>query len=56
MNIELSSTELALLRQILETRLGDYSMQIADADQSDFKARLRGEREELAGIIAKLKA
>jgi hypothetical protein len=54
MNVELTSSEVELLASILKARLGDYSMQIADADQYEFKERLRGERDELAAIVAKL--
>lgn len=54
MNIELGASELELLVRVLRERLGDYSMQIADADDSKFRDMLRRERDELQGIVDRL--
>ncbi len=54
MNIELGASELELLVRVLRERLGDYSMQIADADDSRFRDMLRRERDELQGIVDRL--
>ena len=54
MNLELSAPELELLVRVVRDRLGDYSMQIADADDSKFREALRAERGELQGILDRL--
>jgi hypothetical protein len=54
MQMELTADEVKLLNDVLTTRLGDYSMQIADADDSQFQAQLRRERDLLQGIVQRL--
>lgn len=54
MQMELTDDEVKLLNDVLTTRLGDYSMQIADADDSHFQAQLRRERDLLDGIVKRL--
>ncbi|MCA9856653.1 MAG: hypothetical protein KC458_05195 [Dehalococcoidia bacterium] len=54
MNVELSAPELELLVRVVRDRLGDYSMQISDTDDSKFRETLRAERGELQGILDRL--
>ena len=54
MNVELSAPELELLVRVVRDRLGDYSMQISDTDDSTFRETLRAERGELQGILDRL--
>lgn len=56
MQMELSAAERDLLASVLEARLGEYSEQIASADDSVFRERLREEREMLQGVLARLRA
>lgn len=56
MHLELTAPEAALLSDVLQGRLGEYSEQIASADESSFRERLRGEREVLQAIFARLTA
>jgi hypothetical protein len=53
--VELSADELDFLLARLQACLSDLRMEIADTDNSSFKAGLREEKAELLALIGKLR-
>ncbi len=53
-NVELTSEELRLLLEILESALSDLRMEIVDTDRSDYKDSLKQRRDLLTRLVEKL--
>jgi hypothetical protein len=54
MKLDLTSEETDLLREVLDSTLGDLRYEIADTDRSTFREQLRVRRRLLEGIAEKL--
>lgn len=54
LNLDLSSSEAAVLREVLETALSDLSTEISGTDAKDFRDDLKARREVLHKVIAAL--
>jgi hypothetical protein len=54
MEVTLTEEEATELRQLLDETISDMSMEIADTDNPQYRATLRGRRERLAAIRAKV--
>lgn len=52
--LELTGEQQTILRELLERELGDMSYEIADTDNSVFKAQLKDRRDALKVIQANL--
>ena len=55
MQIELSSDELDLLRQLLEAKRVDLQHEIHHTDDREFKAALKARRDLLEALLSKLR-
>ncbi|HEY6999274.1 MAG TPA: hypothetical protein VH851_15165 [Candidatus Binatia bacterium] len=53
-NLELTTEEALLLKEILESDLGDLRMEIADTDLQSFRDKLRSNEELIKRIIDRL--
>lgn len=53
-NLELTSDEALLLKEILQSDLGDLRMEIADTDLQSFRDKLRSNEELIKRIIDRL--
>ncbi|MGN6718140.1 MAG: hypothetical protein ACTHMB_04345 [Candidatus Binatia bacterium] len=53
-NLELTTEEALLLKEILESDLGDLRMEIADTDLQSFRDKLRSNEELIKRIIHRL--
>jgi hypothetical protein len=53
-NLELATEEALLLKEILESDLGDLRMEIADTDLQSFRDKLRSNEELIKRIIDRL--
>ncbi|HZH84427.1 MAG TPA: hypothetical protein VFD87_14855 [Phototrophicaceae bacterium] len=53
-NLELTTEEALLLKEILESDLGDLRMEIADTDLQSFRDKLRSNEELIRRIIDRL--
>jgi len=56
MELHLDDQELPVLRDLLQSALGDLSMEIANTDNAQFRARLRRERDLLKAVFDRLNA
>lgn len=56
MVIELSDTQAVLLREVLETRLGNLSSEIRHTDSPQLRQELRAERDDLHSMLDALAA
>jgi hypothetical protein len=56
MRIELTESQARVLEEILQSAMSDMRMEIADTDNSDFKAKLRSEKEVLQAILDQVTA
>ena len=54
MQLELTTDETTVLRELLDTHLGDMSAEISHTDNPAFRAQLRKRRDALTAIRAKL--
>jgi predicted component of type VI protein secretion system len=54
LNIDLSATEEAILRDVLESVVSDLGMEIAGTDSQDFRERLKERREVVRKVIGGL--
>jgi len=54
--IELSAEEVEMLREILQSYLGDLRMEIADTDQMDFRELLKLREVFLKALLVRLDA
>jgi hypothetical protein len=54
LNIDLSPSEQAVLREVLETALSDLSTEISGTDAKDYRDDLKARREVLHRVIAAL--
>ncbi len=54
MHLELSNEQVALLRELLDETYRDLRYEIADTDNSMFKARLRERESQLSELITML--
>jgi len=53
-NLELTAEEALLLKEILQSDLGDLRMEIADTDLQSFRDKLRSNEELIKRIIDRL--
>ena len=53
-NLELTTDEALLLKEILQSHLGDLRMEIADTDLQSFREKLRKNEEVIKRIIERL--
>jgi hypothetical protein len=53
-NLELTTEEALLLKEILQSDLGDLRMEIADTDLQSFRDKLRSNEELIKRIIDRL--
>lgn len=53
-NLELTMDEALLLKEILQSHLGDLRMEIADTDLQSFREKLRKNEEVIKRIIERL--
>lgn len=53
-NLELTTEEALLLKEILQSDLGDLRMEIADTDLQSFRDKLRSNEELIRRIIDRL--
>ena len=53
-NLELTAEEALLLKEILQSYLGDLRMEIADTDLQSFRNKLRSNEELIKRIIDRL--
>lgn len=53
-HIDLTSEELQLLREILESTLSDLRMEIVDTDRSDYKESLKQRKDLLTRLVEKI--
>lgn len=51
LNVDLTSSEAATLREVLETAISDLGMEIAGTDSQDFRERLKERREVLRKVL-----
>lgn len=51
MHLDLDDDQAALLRELLDEAYGDLRYEIADTDNSQFKAKLRTRKEDLAALL-----
>jgi hypothetical protein len=56
MMLHLDDQELSVLRDLLQSALGDLSMEIANTDNASFRALLRRERDLLKAVFDRLNA
>lgn len=54
LNVDLSPSETAILRDVLESVLSDLGMEIAGTDSHDFRESLKKRREVLRKVAAAL--
>lgn len=54
MNIELSAAQAAVVRNVLEQRLGNLSSEIRHTDTPRVREELRDEREQLRAVLLQL--
>jgi hypothetical protein len=54
MQLELSDAEVAELRQLLDSALGELSTEIADTDNAQFARELRARRDALRAVQERL--
>ena len=54
MNIELDESQAELLREVLDSAFRDLRYEVADTDNSSFKAGLRAREDVLASILSQL--
>jgi predicted component of type VI protein secretion system len=54
LNVQLSASEEAILRDVLEVVLSDLGMEIAGTDSQDFRDRLKERREVVRKVIVGL--
>lgn len=54
LTVQLTKEELRTLITILEEYLSDLRMEIADTDSSDFKEKLKREKQKVTEILQKL--
>ena len=54
MQLELSTDDARLLRDVLMEYVSDLRMEIVNTDQQDFRDRLKGKENTLNGVIAAL--
>jgi hypothetical protein len=54
LNLELSASEQAILREVLETAVSELSTEISGTDAKDFRDDLKDRREVLQKVIAAL--
>lgn len=54
LNIDLSPSEQALLREVLETAVSDLSTEISGTDAKDYRDDLKARRDVLHRVIAAL--
>jgi hypothetical protein len=52
--LELTTTEMETLRDVLRRYLGELELEIRHTDTRDFKAMLRGREQQLESILRKL--
>lgn len=55
MNLSLSAAEVALLRRMLDTALGDVRVEVHRTHQPAYREEVKQEEELLRGLIEKLK-
>lgn len=53
--VDLTPEESAVVVELLENRLADLRMEIADTDSQDFREELKSRKQALAKLIAALK-
>jgi len=56
MTLQLDATQAAVLRSVLEVRLGGLSAEIRHTDSPRVRQELREEREVLRGLLAQLQS
>ncbi|GAB4246603.1 hypothetical protein [Deferrisoma sp.] len=54
--LELTQSEAAVLKEVLEYALSELRMEIADTDRKDFREQLKAQKEALTGILERLGA
>ena len=54
MQLDLSDDDAGLLREILQSAIGDLSPEIADTDNPTYRRDLKGRRERLRAVLSQL--